>query len=114
NVATDTDTIALPTALADLSITKTDGVTTVAAGGATTYTIVVTNVGTTPVTGATLTDVLPANTTLTGFTAPPGWAPNSSPAGVIIATDTLPLAVGATATFTVTVALNGGAAGAIT
>ncbi len=42
NAATDTDTIAL---VADLAITKTDGVASVDAGGATTYSIVVSNAG---------------------------------------------------------------------
>ena len=42
--------------LADLSITKTDGTTTVAAGGSTTYTLVVTNGGPSSVTGALLAD----------------------------------------------------------
>ncbi|WP_158263799.1 beta strand repeat-containing protein [Deinococcus arcticus] len=53
NTATDTDTV---TPVADLSITKTDGVTAVNAGGTTTYTIRVTNNGPSPVTGAVLRD----------------------------------------------------------
>src|SRR5207249_471471 len=55
--ATDTDT---PTPTADLQITKTDGATTYTPGGATTYTIVVTNAGPSFVTGATVADTLPA------------------------------------------------------
>ena len=49
NTATDTDTIE---PMADLSITKTDGVTTVVAGTTTTYTIIVTNSGPSAVTAA--------------------------------------------------------------
>jgi uncharacterized repeat protein (TIGR01451 family) len=49
----------------NLSITKTDGVTTVYRGGPVTYTIVVTNSGTYTVTG-TVTDTVPA--TVTGVT----------------------------------------------
>jgi uncharacterized repeat protein (TIGR01451 family) len=114
NVANDTDLIALNVALADLGITKTDGVSTVAAGGSTTYTIVVTNVGTVPVTGATLTDILPANTTLGSFTPPAGWTANTGTPGVVTATNTTPLAPGATTTFTVTANVSPTAAGAIT
>src|SRR5207245_10941524 len=53
NSATDTDTV---NERADLQISKTDGVTSVNAGGSTTYTIRVTNNGPSSVTGATLTD----------------------------------------------------------
>ena len=42
--------------VADLAVTKTDGVTSVTAGGTTTYTIRVTNGGPDPVTGAILAD----------------------------------------------------------
>ena len=55
--ATDSDTLA---AQADLAITKTDGVVSVAPGTTTTYTIVVTNNGPGNVVGATVTDVMPA------------------------------------------------------
>src|SRR5204863_5907691 len=56
NSATDgPDTI---TAQADLAITKTNGVTSVAAGGTTTYTIIVINNGPSAVTGATVADTL--------------------------------------------------------
>ena len=48
NSATDTDTV---TPVADLAVTKTDGVTSVNAGGRTTYTIVVTKTGRRSVTG---------------------------------------------------------------
>jgi uncharacterized repeat protein (TIGR01451 family) len=44
---------------ADLSITKTDGVPTVIPGTTTTYTIVVSNAGPSPVAGAAVVDVLP-------------------------------------------------------
>jgi uncharacterized repeat protein (TIGR01451 family) len=57
NTATDID--AAPTA--DLAITKTDGVTIYTPGGTVTYTIVVSNYGPVPVTGATVNDVIPGN-----------------------------------------------------
>lgn len=54
NSATDTDTV---TPIADLSISKTDGVTSVNAGGSTTYTIVVSNAGPSAANGALFRDV---------------------------------------------------------
>lgn len=50
---------------ADLRITKSDGVSTVSSGTAVTYTVVVTNAGPDPVTGALVTDVIG-----TGLTCP--------------------------------------------
>lgn len=60
NTATDTDTLA---GQSDLSITKTDGVTSATAGGSVTYTIVASNAGSCPVTGATVADTFPADLT---------------------------------------------------
>lgn len=49
---------------ADVAVTKTDGSATYAPGGTTTYTITVTNTGVDAVTGATVTDNLPAGASL--------------------------------------------------
>ena len=57
NTATDTDTL---TPQADLSITKTDGVTTASPGGSVTYTITASQRGPVQVTGATVADTFPA------------------------------------------------------
>ena len=65
NNAADIDTIR---PVADLAITKTDGKTTVGAGGTTTYTIVVTNNGPSEVTGAQVTDTAPAGLTFGSWT----------------------------------------------
>ncbi len=62
NSATDSDTLA---ASADLSITKTDGVTTATPGGSVTYTITAANAGPSNATGATVTDTFPASLTCT-------------------------------------------------
>ena len=62
NSATDTDTLA---ASADLSITKTDGVTTATAGGSVTYTITAANAGPSSATGATVADTFPASLSCT-------------------------------------------------
>src|SRR4051812_42802488 len=59
--ATDIDTVG---ASADFSITKTDGVTTVTAGGSTTYTISASNAGPSNATGATVADSFPASLTV--------------------------------------------------
>src|ERR1022692_1113675 len=66
NSASDTDTVNL---VADLAITKSNGVSMVTPGGTTTYTIVVSNNGPSNVTGATVMDVLPAAITSDTFTA---------------------------------------------
>ena len=66
NSATDSDTI---TFKADLKVTVTDGKTTAIAGTKSTYTIVVTNVGPSNVTGAAIQDTFPASFTGVTFTA---------------------------------------------
>ncbi|MBX3401689.1 MAG: DUF11 domain-containing protein [Gemmataceae bacterium] len=94
---------------ADLQITKTDGTATVVPGQGMTYTIVVTNVGPSAVTGASIVDALPA--ALTGVS----WT--SSVAGGAVVTsggtgsgNTLAavanLPIGASVTFTVSATLN--------
>ncbi len=62
NSATDTDTL-VP--MADLSISKTDGVTSATPGGSVTYTITAENYGPSDVSGAIVTDVFPATETCT-------------------------------------------------
>jgi uncharacterized repeat protein (TIGR01451 family) len=100
-------------AVADLSITKTDGVTTVSPGGSITYTIVVSNAGPSAVTGATVSDVFPASLTGETFTASGtgGASGFSSGSGDINQTVNLP--VGATITYTVTGTVSPTASGAI-
>src|SRR5438876_743334 len=66
DTATDTDAL---TPEADLAITKTDGVTTVAPGTSDTYTIVVTNNGPSTAVGAAVTDIFPADLTAVSWTA---------------------------------------------
>ncbi len=60
------DEIGAIAAAADLSITKTDGATSVTAGGPVSYTLVVSNAGPDAATGAAVVDTLPA--VLTGAT----------------------------------------------
>lgn len=60
NTATDTDTTIVS---ADLSISKTDGLTSVIAGDPLTYTIVASNGGTSDALGSTVADTFPASLT---------------------------------------------------
>ena len=106
NAATDSDAL---TRVADLSITKTDGLASALPGDAITYTVVVGNNGPSSVLGALVSDVMP--TGLTGVTWTCSAAPGStcaSPSGTGDIAATVDLVVGGTATFTVnaTVAAN--------
>jgi uncharacterized repeat protein (TIGR01451 family) len=113
NSATDTDTIILPV---DLSITKTDGVTQVPAGGPVSYTIVVSNAGPSNVTGATVTDTLPASI------LSPNWTCGSATGGASCGaangngnlSQSVNLPAGGSVTFTVNGALSLAATGSLT
>jgi uncharacterized repeat protein (TIGR01451 family) len=99
----------------DLSITKTDGVTTVYRGGSVTYTIVVTNNGTYPVTGG-VTDTVPASVTGVTWTCVASASSSctaASGAGNAINTSAMLLA-GGTATYTVTGTIAAAATGTLT
>ena len=99
NSSTATTTV-LPPALANLGITKTDGVTTVVPGGTTTYTITASNAGPDPVVGATVTDNFPATITSVNWTCTAS-AGSSCPAnGTGNISASVNLLVGGTATFT--------------
>ena len=107
-------TIQLPDApSADLSITKTDGVTTVTPGGSVMYTIVASNAGPSNVTGATVSDTLPAS--LTGATwtcvGAGGGTCTASGSGNISGTVNLP--VGGSVTYTVTATVSASASGSL-
>jgi LPXTG-site transpeptidase (sortase) family protein len=65
NTASDTDTV---DPQADLSISKTDGVTSVAPNGTVTYTIVVSNAGPSAADGAVFTDASATGVNVTGVT----------------------------------------------
>ena len=60
NSATDTDTL---TPTADISITKTDGVTFATAGGSVTYTVTAANAGPSDANGVFVDDMMPATLT---------------------------------------------------
>jgi uncharacterized repeat protein (TIGR01451 family) len=109
NSATDTDTLS-PSA--DLSITKTDGVTSVVAGGSTTYTITASNAGPSNATGATVADTFPASLTCTWTCvgAGGGTCPASG-SGNINSTVNLP--AGGSTTHTASCTVSGSATGSL-
>jgi uncharacterized repeat protein (TIGR01451 family) len=113
NSATDTD--APPTA--DLSVTKTDGVSIYPPGGTVTYTIVVTNNGPVSVTGATVNDVIPAQLSSWIWTCvADSGATCTSPgvSSVVDFSDTVNIPVGKKITYTVVATVNIAATGSMT
>ena len=66
NTSTDTDDVV---AVPDMTITKTDNVSTVVPGQLLSYTLTVSNVGTQSATGVTVSDTLPANTSFVSCSA---------------------------------------------
>ena len=111
--ATEIATLAEASLEADLSITKSNGQSSVTAGQPVSYTIVATNNGPAPVTGATVTDTPPA--ALTGAT----WTCSASAASSCPASGTgslaaqVNLAAGGTATFTLNATVAAGASGSV-
>jgi uncharacterized repeat protein (TIGR01451 family) len=86
--------------MADLSITKTDGNTTASPGQPITYTIVATNAGPDPATGATVVDTPPASLTAVSWTCVGAGGGTCTPAGLNSINDTVNLPVSATVTYT--------------
>jgi uncharacterized repeat protein (TIGR01451 family) len=98
---------------ADLSVTKTDGVTTVQPGQPVTYTIAVTNVGPSPVVGATVTDNPPAILAAVTWTCS-GSAGSSCPSsGAGAINHAVDVAVGGTLTYSMTGTLVPNASGTL-
>jgi uncharacterized repeat protein (TIGR01451 family) len=98
-----------------LSITKTDGVTTVYRGGSVSYTVVVTNSSAFAVTG-TVTDNVPASVTGVTWTCAASAGSScaaASGSGNAIST-TATLAVSGTATYTISGTISAAAAGTLT
>jgi len=110
NSATDTD--APPSA--DLSVTKTDGVTAYTSGGTVTYTIVVTNNGPLNVTGASFTDPKPTQVTSWKWTCAPDSGASCTAGPSTISTnfsDTVNIPVGKKVTYTAVATLSPAAVG---
>ena len=113
NSATDTDTQYIPSA--DLQITKTDGVAGYTPGGSLTYTIVVSNpTGPDAVTGATVTDTLPAPMTGGSWTCSGANGGVCSASGIGSINDAVDLPVGASVTYSLSVNISSATVGGLT
>ena len=90
-------------AVTDLSIAKTNNVTTVVPGESVVYSIIVQNLGPLDVAGAVVQDVFPAELTNVSYTSTTsGTASGNTPAGTGNINDIVDLATGASITYTVT------------
>ena len=111
NSATDTDTVVVSS---DLSVMKSDGVTSATPGGSVTYTITVTNAGPSNAIGAPVTDTLPASLADATWTCA-AVLPNSCAAtnGSGSISTTVDLVSSGSATFTLTATIDPAATGTL-
>lgn len=110
NVATVTNAVV---ALADLSITKTDNVASVEAGGSVTYTIVVSNAGPSTVTALVADDFDGALLTNVAFTASGTGGASGFAGGTGDINQSVTLPAGATITYTATGTVSPSATGSL-
>jgi uncharacterized repeat protein (TIGR01451 family) len=101
-------------AQADLGVTKTDGQAAAIPGEPITYTIVASNAGPTAAAGVTIVDIVPAELQGAAWTclASPGSSCTASGSGNI--NDTVNLALGGSATYTLTGTVSSAATGTLT
>jgi uncharacterized repeat protein (TIGR01451 family) len=112
DTATDTDTSGPP--IADLEITKDDGVVGYTAGGSVTYTVVAANSGPSHIVGATVRDLVTALPQVEGASwscVPAGGATCTAGPVAGDVNDTVDLPVGGTLTYTVLTDLRSSASG---
>ncbi|MDE0803555.1 MAG: hypothetical protein OSA99_09550 [Acidimicrobiales bacterium] len=98
---------------ADLSVTKTDGVTSAAPGDSVTYTIVAANAGPDDEPTASFADTLPGDLTCTYTSVTDGGASGNTAAGAGDLAETLSLPSGSTVTYTVDCTIDSGATGTL-
>ena len=98
--------------VADLAITKTDGVTTATPGGSVTYTITSSNAGPDPVTGATVADTFPASLTCT-WTCVGAGGGTCTAAGAGNINDAVNLPAGGSVTYTASCTVSAAATGSL-
>ena len=110
NSATDADTVLVSEA--DLSITKTDGVTSAVAGTILQYTIVASNAGPSDDPTVSVTDTLPADLTCTYTSVTAGGASGNT-AGSGNLAETLAMPSGSSVTYTATCATDAAATGTL-
>src|SRR6185436_6268508 len=95
----------------DLGITKTDGLTFYRPGQTLTYTIVVTNTGSSGVVGANVSDVLPPAISSASWTCAATGGASCAPSGTGTINATVTVPVNGTLTYTVTATVAAGATG---
>ena len=100
-------------ASADLSITKTDGVASVNAGGSATYTITASNAGPDAVNGATVADTFPAACTSVSWTCVGAGGGTCTASGSGNINNSVNLPSGGSVTYTATCAVSSGASGSL-
>ncbi len=112
NSAIDTTTV---NPIADLSITKTDGVTSAVPGMTVTYTIVATNAGPATATGALVSDTFPAACASVSWTCVAAGVGATCTAGPVAGSiaDSVNLPAGGTATYTAVCTLANNATGSL-
>ena len=98
---------------ADLMITKTDGVTSASPGESVTYTIVVSNLGSSDDSTVTVTDIFTKELTCTWTSSAVGGASGNTAAGSGDISDTLSMPVGSEVTYTATCAIAADAIGTL-
>jgi uncharacterized repeat protein (TIGR01451 family) len=98
---------------ADLSITNTDGVTSVSPGGSVTYTIMVSNTGPSAATGATVADTMPAALSNVSYTAVGAGGATGFSGGTGSLNQTVNLPVGASITYTISATVSTSATGTL-
>jgi uncharacterized repeat protein (TIGR01451 family) len=96
-----------------LAITKTDGVTTAAAGGSVTYTITASNSGPSNAAGATVADTFPASLTGVTWTCVGAGGGACTAAGSGNINDTVNLPAGGSVTYTANASISAAAAGSL-
>ena len=112
----DSDPITILDRTIDLAITKTDNESNVSPQDTLTYVIVVSNVGTADVTGASVTDVFPAELTDINFTSSQqGGASGATASATDVSEidDTVDMPVGSSITYTVSAVVADSATGTI-
>jgi uncharacterized repeat protein (TIGR01451 family) len=108
NTATDADMILI---LADVSVTKTDGLATAVPGQAIAYTITVSNGGPRPVSGVSVSDPVPGSLLSPAWTCVASGGASCTASGSGSINDAINLPVGSIATYTLSGTLSTGPAG---
>ncbi len=111
NTATDTDTLA---PVADVAVTKSNGIVSQSPGATSSYTVTVTNAGPSAAPGVIIDDPLPAGVTTVSWTCSAAAGSScASPSGTGAINTSVDLAVGGSVTFTVSLQA-GPSAGSLT